>query len=104
MAEKKLTVIVGAGASFDCVQENVADFDVDYRPPLTKDLFAFRGAFNRILSKYPKAEALSDQIRTRVSTGTSIEAILREFALEEDARRRNTTGRFLFTFKSYLER
>jgi hypothetical protein len=74
---RNLAVILGAGSSYDCVTGNVTDVDTDYRPPLTRDLFAFRASFNTILRKYPKAEALSDEIRTQVAAGTSVETLLR---------------------------
>ena len=81
---RKLAVILGAGSSYDCVTANVTQYDANYSPPLTKDLFAFRASFNEILRKYPKAEALSDQIRTRVAAGDSLEAILRSLEAERN--------------------
>ena len=80
--QKRLTVILGAGSSYDCVTPNVAEHNTDYRPPLTEELFAFRRSFNAILRKYPKAEALSDRIRTRLTARDSLEDLLR--SLEEE--------------------
>ncbi len=79
-----LAVILGAGASFDCVEEGITDYDDQYKPPLVGELFAFRRSFNAILRKYPNAEALSDEIRKKVGSGTSLEAILRQLSSEEN--------------------
>lgn len=82
--DNKLTVLLGAGASHDCVTEGVTQYDPDYRPPITKELFSFRPAFNRILRKYPKAESLSDEIRIKVNSGTNLESILSQLKSETD--------------------
>lgn len=58
-----LTVIVGAGASYDCVADGATDYDGSWRPPLTSNLFDLRPGFSEILQKYPRAVALSDEIR-----------------------------------------
>jgi len=79
-----LTVILGAGASFDCTQERITDFSQDYWPPLVNELFAFRLSFNKILRKYPRAEALSEEIRTKLEAGVSLEALLRQLASEDN--------------------
>ncbi len=82
---KNLTVIIGAGASHDCVEAGVTDFNENYRPPLTKDLFSYKDSFNRILKSYPKAEALSDEIRTKLSNkNVSLETLLKELQSERD--------------------
>src|ERR1700746_3462706 len=48
--EKYLTVVLGAGASKDCVAEGEIDqFNNDWRPPLTSELFAARANFNTIM-------------------------------------------------------
>src|SRR5437899_2138935 len=81
----KLAVIVGAGASQDCVAEGaVAEFDTNWRPPLTADLFEGRTAFNRILSKYPKANAVSEIIRTRLRNSEALEDILKDLMSSEN--------------------
>ncbi len=77
-----LAVILGAGSSHDCVTDTVTYVDTNYKPPLTKELFALRPSFSAILRKYPKAEALSDNIRTRVAAKENIESILRSLAVE----------------------
>jgi hypothetical protein len=73
-----LTVILGAGSSYDCVSESTSDFDTDYRPPLAKELFALRRTFNEILHKYKGAETLSDEIRNRVNNRENMEDVLKD--------------------------
>ncbi len=80
MNDKLLTVVIGAGASADCVEKGVAEFDEDWRPPFVGDLFKFKTTFNKILHKYPGAEILSEQIRTRLKNeNISLEALLRQY-------------------------
>jgi len=77
--DKMLAVIVGAGASKDCVAEGaIAEFDTNWRPPLTAELFEPRTPFNRILNKYPKASAVSEIIRTRIRNKENLEDILKD--------------------------
>jgi len=74
-----LAVIVGAGASKDCVAEgSIAEFNTDWRPPLTAELFEPRTPFNRILNKYSKANAISEIIRTRIRNKENLEDILKD--------------------------
>jgi hypothetical protein len=76
---KMLSVIVGAGAWKDCVAEGaIAEFNPDWRPPLTAELFAARTPFNRILRKYPQANDLSEIIRTRLENSDNLEDILKD--------------------------
>jgi hypothetical protein len=76
---KLLAVVLGAGGSLDCVAEGGrAEFDPNWRPPLTKDLFESRANFNRILTKYPKVSALSEIIRTRLKESENLEDVLRD--------------------------
>lgn len=80
--EKFLTVIIGAGASYDCVEREIggiANFDDDYRPPRTNELFQQRRGFSAILNKYPKVRAAAAEIRTKLATeGTSVEKLLKQ--------------------------
>ena len=100
--ERNLVVLIGAGASYDCASGSVSDFDVEFRPPLTKELFAFRPSFNSILKKYPGAESLSDEIRSRVNLGESIEAVLREIAERPDIKIRRQYWEVLFYLQELL--
>lgn len=75
-AEKRLTVIVGAGASYDCGA--LSEADSTWRPPLAKDLFLNRyPSFTDVLRQYPGAENLADEIRGGLARGMNLEAILR---------------------------
>ncbi len=92
MSERSLLVVLGAGASYDCValkpDSNESDPDVtrvnpEYRPPLTKDLFSSRPKFSEILGKYPLATALSEEIRSMLrepneEQNVTLEQVLRE--------------------------
>ncbi|NQV13589.1 MAG: SIR2 family protein [Parcubacteria group bacterium] len=78
-----LTIVIGAGASHDCVNENITNVASGYKPPLVGDLFENRPSFSSILSRFPRAAGLSDEIRTKMSEDISIETILREFSDEE---------------------
>jgi len=80
--DDSLTIVFGAGASFDCAHPANSEVDPQYRPPLTKDLFEFRPTFNSILAKYRRVETLSDDLRSRIQAGESIEDILRQYSSE----------------------
>ena len=82
MAQNRyLTVIIGAGASYDCAGIRITGDNLDYRPPLVNDLFDFRErSFNPILAKYKRAQSLSANIRSRVQRGQHLETILADFA------------------------
>ena len=83
--KKNLTVIVGAGASYDCVDSSITTVNDGYRPPLTIDIFDPHDEFNEILNNYPKAEGLSDEIRTKLQGGTkSLESLLKDLESETD--------------------
>jgi hypothetical protein len=83
-----LTVLIGAGASFDCFDGATGNADSNYRPPLVNDLFKYRPAFDAILNKYPGARALSDDIRTKVEAGNPLEEVLRRFTADDSPVRR----------------
>lgn len=91
-----LTVLIGAGASFDCVDREVTSVAPHCRPPLVDDLFRSDDAFNPVLRAYPGAESLSDDIRVARRAGVPLEQILRRLAAEESLERR---GRSLSTFR-----
>ena len=81
-SDRKLTVILGAGASYDCIAPNTASKRDNYRPPLTKDLFSLNPDFDPILARFPGAMALSPDIRNRLrgrKTSESLEEILEEY-------------------------
>ncbi len=74
---KKLTVILGAGASHDLFSTPVTRVDNLYEPPLAAELFTYREPFARILDNYPRARALAATITARVRQGESPETVLR---------------------------
>lgn len=85
MGEKRtLTVVVGAGASHNCVDQETNKFRTDLTPPLVQDLFENRDPFNVILRQYPKAEALSATIRSRLRRKEQLESVLKGLAAAND--------------------
>jgi hypothetical protein len=92
-----LTVVIGAGASYDCIAHQPNDFppqfkitqvDPKYRPPLTQDLFTPQPAFNEILNMYPLVAGLSEDIRARLRKkknrdAESLEQILRQLTASQ---------------------
>ncbi len=76
---KRLCVILGAGASYDCVGEPTSLVNWDYRPPLTEQIFEPRGVFSPIFEHYPQALALASLLRG-ASRRDGLEAELRNLA------------------------
>lgn len=60
MTERRLAVILGAGASHNCGDvDTVSRINDEYRPPLAKDIFARR--FDGILNRFPTITARLDE-------------------------------------------
>ena len=76
---RRLVVIIGAGASYDCASELV-DKDPRLQPPLVKDLFST--GFAGILHRYPLAQAAAADIRRAIEpvseNAVPLERYLRE--------------------------
>jgi hypothetical protein len=76
---RRLVVIIGAGASFDCASELV-NKRPELQPPLVKDLFAPRLA--EFLDRYPLAQAAAADIRRAIApeseNAVPLERYLRE--------------------------
>lgn len=73
-----LCLILGAGASHDCIVSNdVRSKNPNFEPPLTKDIFSAR--FDRVLEKYPKVSALAKDLRRKLrqDRSLSLEQLLR---------------------------
>ena len=85
--EKRLTVILGAGASHDCIDREKTAHDDKYHSPLVRDLFGTSRKFATILGKYPGAEALSDEIRTEIARGKTLETVLRVLSYSAEVKR-----------------
>ncbi len=75
--EKRIVVVVGAGASAGLRGVDVGSVDTDYEPPVTNNIFSHRQSA-RILSLFPGANALAATIAIEVSRGKGLEATLRE--------------------------
>ena len=74
---KRLTVILGAGASNDLGVSGRAQVEQEYQPPLARDLFKGADTFLRILNHYPRARSLAAPIADRMSRNEDLESVLR---------------------------
>ena len=63
---KSLIVVLGAGASHDCLQGSADGYE-EHQPPLAKELFDRR--FSRILERYPLAQMEAADIIPALATG-----------------------------------
>ena len=90
---KKITVILGAGASHDVHgQGSALKSGGKFRPPLAKELFDIdeRNEFAPYLAKYPGAAHLAQTLGARVSGGeVAVEDLLRQMAESNTERDRN---------------
>jgi hypothetical protein len=68
------TVILGAGASFDCSNEGSVNA---YRSPLVPEIFHSR--FNSLLNQFPGARMLAKSIDIATRSGESFEQIMRRY-------------------------
>lgn len=94
-----LLVIVGAGASYDCLGDEVwADRQIavrpgvrrpawEVRPPLTKDLIRSSRFNNELALKYSPARPLIDELRHRMSGSGDMTPTLEQALAEYQARR-----------------
>jgi hypothetical protein len=90
-SEHTLTILLGAGAPYDCAGgETASAVNAHYRPPLTKDLFA--PAFETILGHYEMVRARSNELRTKLAKGKSFEDVFR--TLLDSAHRHKTFWAF----------
>jgi hypothetical protein len=82
---RKVTVILGAGASADAWNETGPPADQEWRPPLANELFGHRPAFWEVLKRYQGARVLATDLGEQARTGSlKLEARLREFATHPD--------------------
>src|SRR5262245_12368851 len=93
-----IAVLLGAGASFDCADPDLNELNNEFTPPLAVDLFRNKPSFNNILTKYPKAEALSADIRSAVLAKKNLEEVLRGLQDSSDL----ITRRMFFQVPLYL--
>ncbi|HVH50823.1 MAG TPA: hypothetical protein VM690_01655 [Gaiellaceae bacterium] len=68
-AARHLFVVLGAGASYDCVSEETRRdrTNGDLKPPLVSELFDDR--FTSILNEYPRAAQIAPSVRLALRTG-----------------------------------
>lgn len=76
-----VTVILGAGASYDCA--GVQPVDDALRPPLTNDLFDQR--FTSTLSRYDGAASIAGSLMLAVRRGEGFEATLKKYLSRPDS-------------------
>lgn len=115
-----LVVVLGAGASFDCLQEDRADdFSVrsssllhrpwrEVRPPLTQDLVAPGSIVMELADRYPMVRPLVDDLRERLGVvpgspngrADSLEEALRDYVARRDANPH--VARHLAAFRFFL--
>jgi len=69
-----LTVIFGAGASYDSDPFKPTPYEYDDRPPLARELFDQR--FAKIAARYRRIAPITNDIRRRVADGENIETVL----------------------------
>ena len=86
-----LLVVLGAGASYDCVDVELA-LDTGtrlgqqlYRPPLTYDIFSPRHSFGQVLLSLPRLLGLVVELRKRVSVGDALERELDRVQVRAEA-------------------
>jgi hypothetical protein len=79
---RQAIIVIGAGASYDSVSENVSSRS-ELQPPLVTELFDKR--FEAILNDYPLAEQLAPDIRIATESGQVVlEAFLRDELLNSE--------------------
>jgi len=72
-----LCLIIGAGASYDCIiSDVVVSYEPGFKPPLTANIFS--PSYDFLLKKYPKASTLAVEIRRALKNNPelSLEALL----------------------------
>ena len=95
----------GAGASYDCVDVDLALDSARrgglYRPPLTYDIFAPRPKFGEVLYSLPRLRGLVVELRKRVSVGDALERELDRVQVRSEAGDANASVQ-LMSLRFYL--
>ncbi|TSC72616.1 MAG: hypothetical protein G01um101438_333 [Parcubacteria group bacterium Gr01-1014_38] len=102
---KRLTIILGAGASYSVNPDGKALDTPGYRPPLAHEIFRGSREFRVILNKYPLAELLASDIDRRIKQnrqGVGLEQILRSYEQEVTAGRDSHIARQFLQIPLYL--
>jgi len=89
MSQRKVCVILGAGASHDVAGEGSTLINPQFQPPLARDLFDIDGhpVYWELMQPYNGAAVLSQELAPLILSGeTSIEKELRRYAQHKDER------------------
>lgn len=79
--KSKLCIILGAGASASINSKSPEALDYEnFKPVTTKDLFKNSKSFRTVLSHYPLAKSISNDIYIRLESGEQLEAILKDYS------------------------
>jgi hypothetical protein len=78
-----LTIIFGAGASYDSDPDRPVPYPWDDRPPLANQLFDRRPRSDVIAAKYRQIASIANDVRAKVKAGQQLEAVLA--ALQQSA-------------------
>lgn len=98
-----LTVIFGAGASFDSVHgRNLGRHELDYRPPLASELFAHRPNFGAVINEYGELRPIMGDLRQAISDGGNVELELEKLKSQADKYPKNHI--YLAAIQMYLQR
>ena len=92
-------IILGAGASFDCVPEIRHASKERFRPPLTKNLFDKQ--FEDIINKYSEVKDLASSILASLRGGDNFEKILSD--IKEKSQKNPDRLKQLVDFEMYLQ-
>jgi hypothetical protein len=99
-----LMVVFGAGASYDSLDSKRPHddpgwyIDEEYRPPLAKDLFGFRGLFANAVLQFERLQPIIPILRR--TGGKNVETVLRE--LQDEAGEYPERHRQLMAVRYYL--
>lgn len=101
-----LLVVLGAGASFDSVSPSVLrripkEQQLEWRPPLAKDLFADRRSFEQVLNGLPQCAALVADLQRRLENNANLEQELEH--LQDEAASYPPRHRELAALRLYLQ-
>lgn len=102
-----LTVVFGAGASYDSVDRERVSTPFDspnnqYQPPLANGLFSDRPPFNNIVARYPAVAPLVRHLRGVVPETRSVEDELERISEQAETSKRQDLQERLVAVRYYL--
>jgi len=71
-----LTIVFGAGASYDSDPLRTPPPGYQERPPLSNELFDLRDRFTSVIARYRQLAAITNDIRRNVRSGQNLETVL----------------------------